>query len=218
VLWIVPAVLGGVLFAADLIGVESGVTMSPDRSLDLSLHSTFGPSTYGFFDVMSTLGGGVIRVAVLALIVVALLIAQYWWSAALTVVATGGAALLETLMKLVVGRPRPHLFPHAVAADGSSFPSGHATNTCACALVMIYLLWHMFQHRGLTTAGAALLMVFVLLVGLSRIVLGVHYPTDVLGGYALAGAWVGTALACFVPALSAETLRVFQRRYDRLDS
>jgi undecaprenyl-diphosphatase len=217
-LWIVPALLCGVLFAADLTGVESGVTMPRDRALDLSLHATFGSSFYGFFETMSTIGGGVVRVAVIALIVVALAIARYWWSAALTVIATGGAAALETLIKLVVGRPRPHLFPHVVAADGSSFPSGHATNAFAFALVTVYLLWHVFHHRGLTAIGALLLIAFVLLVGLSRIVLGVHYPTDVLGGYALAGAWVGIVIASFAPALSAETMRVFLRRYDLVDS
>jgi undecaprenyl-diphosphatase len=217
-LWVPPALLSGALFAADLTGVESGVTMSRDRSLDLSVHGAFGPSFYGFFEVMSTLGGGVIRVAVLALIVVALVVARYWWSAALTVVATGGAAGLETLIKLVVGRPRPHLFPHVVAANGSSFPSGHATNACAFALVTVYLLWHVFQHRGLTAAAAVLLIAFVLLVGLSRIVLGVHYPTDVLGGYALATAWVATIIAFFAPALSAETMRAFLRHYDLVDS
>jgi undecaprenyl-diphosphatase len=217
-LWIVSVLLSGVLFAADLTAVESGATMSRDRSLDLSLHATFGSSFYRFFEAISTLGGGVIRIAVIALIVVAFVSARYWWSAALLVVATGGAAALETIIKLVVERPRPHLFPHAVAADGSSFPSGHATNACAFALVAIYLLWHVFQHRGLTAAAAVLLIGFVLLVGLSRIVLGVHYPTDVLGGYALAVAWVGSAIAFFAPALNAETMHAFLRRYDLLDS
>jgi len=210
--WIVPAGLCGLLFAANLVGVESGVTISEDRSLELSLHSTFGPSTYDFFETVSSFGGGAVRVADVALIVVALVIARYWWSATLMVVATGGAALLETLIKFVVRRYRPQLFLHAVATDGSSFPSGHATDTCAFALVIIYLVWHVYPHRGLMTAGALLLLAFVLLVGLSRIVLGVHYPTDVLGGYALAGAWICATIAFFAPALSAETTHAFSHR------
>ncbi len=205
--WIVPAGLCGLLFAANLVGVESGVTISEDRSLELSLHSTLGPSTYDFFETVSSFGGGAVRVADVALIVVALVIARYWWSATLMVVATGGAALLETLIKFVVRRYRPQLFLHAVATDGSSFPSGHATDTCAFALVIIYLVWHVYPHRGLMTAGALLLLAFVLLVGLSRIVLGVHYPADVVGGYTLAVAWVATLIAFFAPAVKAETRR-----------
>ncbi len=214
----VAAVLCAGLFAVDLAGVESGITTVRDRSLDLSLHATFGSSFFGFFEAVSTLGGGVIRIALIAVIVVALVVARYWWSAALMVVATGGAAALETLLKLVVGRPRPHLFPHVVTADGSSFPSGHATNTCAFALVTLYVLWHVVQHRGLTAAATLLLIAVVLLVGLSRIVLGVHYPSDVLGGYALGVAWVGSAIAFFAPALKAETMRSFPGRYGLLDS
>lgn len=217
-LWIVPVLLSGALFAADLTGVESGATRSRDRALDLSLHATFGSSFYRFFEAISTLGGGVVRIVLIGLIALALVIARYRWSAALLVVATGGAAALETIIKLVVERPRPHLFPPAVAADGSSFPSGHATNACAFALVTVYLVWHVFRHRGLAAAVAVLLIAFVLLVGLSRIVLGGHYPTDVLGGYALAVAWVGSAIAFFAPALSAETMHAFLRRDDRLDS
>lgn len=216
--WIVAAVLCAGLFAVDLAGVESGITTARDRSLDLALHATFGSSFLRFFEAVSTLGRGVVRVALIAVIVVALVIARYWWSAALTVVATGGAAALETLLKLVIGRPRPHLFAHVVTADGSSFPSGHATNACAFALVTLYVLWHVVQHRGLTAAAALLLIAFVLLVGLSRVVLGVHYPSDVVGGFALGGAWVGIVIAFFAPALSAETMRAFLRRYDLLDS
>ena len=216
--WIVAAVLCGVLFTVDLADVESGITTAWDRALDFSLHATFGSSFFGFFEVMSALGAGELRIALITIIVVALMIVRFWWSAALTVVATGGAAALETLFKLVIGRPRPHLFPHVVTAEGSSFPSGHATNTCAFALVTLYVVWHVVQHRGVTAAATLLLIAVVLLVGLSRIVLGVHYPSDVLGGYALGVTWVGSAIAFFAPAVKAETTRAFPGRYDLLGS
>jgi undecaprenyl-diphosphatase len=168
--------------------------------------------------VVSTLGSGAVRVALVALIVLALAMTRYWWSAGLTVAATGGAALLETLIKLVVSRPRPHLFPHAVPADGSSFPSSHAGNACAFALVTVYLLWHVSGQRGLTMLSATILVAFILLVGLSRVVLGVHYPTDVVGGYALAGAWVTLLLTLIAPALREEAMHASLRRHGPVDS
>jgi undecaprenyl-diphosphatase len=195
-----------------LIDVELGATGAEDRSLDLSLHSAFGHPSYRFFELMSTVGGGTVRVVAIALIVLGLAITRRWWSAILAIVAVEGAGLLETLFKLLVGRPRPHLFPHVVQAGGSSFPSGHATDTCALALVAVYLVWHLWGRRSLTILAGALLFILTLLVGLSRIVLGVHYPTDVAGGYALGAGWVALMVALFAPALHGETTRAHPHR------
>jgi hypothetical protein len=92
-------------------------------------------------------------VADVALIVVALVIARYWWSATLMVVATGPHYSKRS--SFVVRRYRPNSF----ARRGDRWielPSGHATDTCAFALVIIYLVWHVYPHRGLMTAGALL--------------------------------------------------------------
>lgn len=205
--WLVAAFAGALLFTADLVGIETHATASEDRSLDLSVHQTFGPASYRLFELITTLGGGAVRVALIALIALGLLVTRRWWSMALTIIATGGAAILFEVIKLLVRRPRPHLFPPAIHADGFSFPSGHATDACAFALIGVYLLWHLSERRALTLLVGLLFLVFVLLVGLSRLVLGVHYPTDVVGGYCLGTAWVAVAVAILAPALDAERTR-----------
>jgi undecaprenyl-diphosphatase len=210
----VLAIVGALLFLADLVCVETGATRSGDNSLDRSLHAAFGRQSYAFFELMSNAGGSA-RLVVIVLMMLGLTVIGYWWSASFTVVATAGAALLYTLIKVLVGRPRPQLFPHAVSAGGSSFPSGHATDSFCLALVAVFLVWHLSGHRGLTTLAGILLLSYVVLVGLSRVVLGVHYPTDVLAGWALGSAWTAVVLAVFGPALQLENPARLRRGLSR---
>jgi membrane-associated phospholipid phosphatase len=101
---------------------------------------------------------------------------------------------LGNVVKQMVGRARP-VVEHAVDnAPGYSFPSGHATNTTVAAIALLVLLWPVLRSRARTVAVAVAIAV-VLLVGLDRVMLGVHYPSDVFGGYLLGGAVaLGSAL------------------------
>jgi len=87
-----------------------------------------------------------------------------------------GATALNTALKLLLSRPRPSLFTPLVSASGFSFPSGHVTASVATFGFLAVLLW---REKRFGWAIASL--VLVPLVALSRIYLGVHYPSDVLG-------------------------------------
>ena len=215
--WFSTAFVAATLFAGNVAAVETRATATDDRALDLSLHHTFGPASYHVFELITTLGGGVVRISIIALVVLGLVLLRRWWSAAFTVISAGGAALLGELIKLVVARPRPHLFPHAVHAGGYSFPSGHATNVCAFALVAVILAWQISGRWMHSALIGVLLVVYVLLVGLSRIVLGVHYPSDVIGGYFLAVGWVALTVALFAGGLNHEQSRALSRHIDVVD-
>lgn len=104
-------------------------------------------------------------------------------------IALAGSALLNLGAKQLFARARPSLW-ESLAPEGSfSFPSGHAMGSMTLAMVLILLAW-----RTRWRLWVALPMVgFVVLVGLSRVYLGVHYPSDILAGWAAACAW--TALA-----------------------
>lgn len=98
-----------------------------------------------------------------------------------------GAAGFAYVIKSVVERPRPHLWHHAIAHDtGFSFISGHATMSMALAAAVVAIVWHTKWRLPAIIIGG----LYVLYVGFSRLYLGVHYPTDVVGGWIVAFTWV----------------------------
>ena len=105
------------------------------------------------------------------------------WAAVTVLIGWG----LGNLVKQLVGRGRP-VVQHAIEhVPGYSFPSGHATNTTVAAIAVLALLWPVLRHRGRVVA-VALAVAVALLVGLDRVMLGAHYPSDVIGGFLLGGA------------------------------
>ncbi|HVF76171.1 MAG TPA: phosphatase PAP2 family protein [Acidimicrobiales bacterium] len=112
------------------------------------------------------------------------------------VVTTVGGALLNSVVKLAVARPRP-VVDHVVAtAFGKSFPSGHAmSSTVVYGAVLVALLPMVPPRRRRFVVAAA--VVVVLAVGTSRLLLGVHFLSDVVGGYVLGLAWLVGSVALF---------------------
>jgi undecaprenyl-diphosphatase len=112
------------------------------------------------------------------------------------VVTTLGGGLLDTIVKEVVGRNRPSLVDPVATAHGKSFPSGHAMSSVIAygALLLVFLPAIGRRYRPMVIGGA---VVLVLAIGFSRLALGVHYITDVLGGYVLGLAWLAASTAAF---------------------
>jgi len=110
--------------------------------------------------------------------------------AVLLPISSAGAALLATFLKYLFQRPRPELFESDYTASFYSFPSGHATIAVAfygTLALLVALRLQGWRRWALLVAGATL----ALLLGLSRLYLGVHYPTDILAGYLAATLWTG---------------------------
>jgi membrane-associated phospholipid phosphatase len=112
------------------------------------------------------------------------------------VVTVVGGSLVDTAVKLAVNRPRPHVDHPLDTAFGTSFPSGHAMASTITygALVLVFL--PVLGRRSRLVAIAASIVV-VLLIGSSRLLLGVHFISDVVGGYVLGLAWLLAATAVF---------------------
>jgi undecaprenyl-diphosphatase len=168
-----------------------------DRSTELAIHSIFGSTSFNVFETISFIGSSTIEVPLLLLIVAGLIFAQRFRGAALFVATVIGGRLLSTLVKVLVARPRPHLFANALHTGGYSFPSGHATNALAFFGALAYLSWQLPVHRVVALITTAIAILIISLIGLSRIVLGVHYPSDVIGGYALGCVWLITTVLLF---------------------
>jgi undecaprenyl-diphosphatase len=111
--------------------------------------------------------------------------------------------LLSTLLKFAFQRPRPDVVPHLAYVHSLSFPSGHSMNSAVIYLTLGTLLAAAQGRKRLKAYVIGVACFITLLVGLSRVYLGVHYPSDVLAGLMAGLIW---AMLCYVIA------RVLQRR------
>ena len=114
---------------------------------------------------------------------------NYLDTVAIFVSLIGGAAL-NTLLKILLARPRPSLFPPLVVESGFSFPSGHVAASVAVYGFLAVLLWRQ-KHCGWAVLSGA----WVLVVAVSRIYLGVHYPSDALGAIIFTSLWLVVVFA-----------------------
>ena len=140
--------------------------------------------------------GGVLLRNLLALIAIAtLLLVRLRREATLLAVTILSGWAVNSLIKSLVGRPRPTIVSHLAEAGGSSFPSGHSFNSAVVYMGIALALASLSAQRGVRwsmIAGAALITA---LIALSRVWLGVHYPSDVLAGWLGGMAWALTASA-----------------------
>lgn len=191
----IPAVAAGLIFAAILLGLAAGAgwTHGADLQIAHALGLRAGQSSAGFIAFMqwaSWIGGGTPR-----WIIVILLCGLVWhWCGPRCAVALGGASLLSnlasSLMKLGFGRARPDVIDHLDHQTSFSYPSGHATSAAVVYLLLAWLApprWRPFAW--------ALAAAMIILNGFSRIMLGVHWASDIAGGtllgtaFALLGVW-----------------------------
>ena len=138
---------------------------------------------------------------VLWLIVVAVagfLVLQTRYRTAIVVVLTSASGeLLNTVMKHAFNRPRPSIVPHLRVVYTTSFPSGHAMESAIVYLTLGAILMRASESRVTKTYILGLAVLLTVLVGVSRVYLGVHYPTDVIGGWIVGFLW---ASVCWLVA------------------
>jgi undecaprenyl-diphosphatase len=128
--------------------------------------------------LISWIGGGVQRFIIIGLLAIALW--RWWgWGAALAMSAASVVSVFTSeQLKQFFARPRPDLVPHLENITSAAYPSGHSTNAAVVYVLFIMLVPQARRPGWKIAAG-----VMILLTGLSRIMLGVHWPTDVIGGW-----------------------------------
>jgi membrane protein DedA with SNARE-associated domain/membrane-associated phospholipid phosphatase len=165
-----------------------------DRALDAYLHARATPPLTTFFLIITAFGS--IEPLVLLGVVMAAFLAwgRRWVFLGSWLAAVAGSAVLNHLLKELFARPRPH-FEHPLLVETSySFPSGHAMESFVVYGMLAYfavLALRTWESRVGVVCGAALLVV---LIGFSRMYLGVHYLSDVLAGYAAGAVWLSALI------------------------
>lgn len=152
---------------------------------------------------VTALGGAAVLIALVGAVAGFLVMTRRHHMMWLVLAATVGATVVNTGIKKVVGRERPTVVPKLTDVTSESFPSGHSAMSAAVYLTLGGLLAQTVSKRRIKLYFLVLGMLATFLVGLSRVMLGVHYPSDVLGGWAMGLSW---ALLCWVVA------RYLQRR------
>ena len=197
-LLLVGAALFGFLKLAS--EVAEGDTMAVDRAILTGLRSAadpalpIGPKWLPEAMTSLTAFGSVTGLLLVCAAVIGYLLADgRRRTAAFVFAATAGGIALAGLLKLVYARPRPLLVPHLVDVTSTSFPSGHATDSAIVYLTLAALLARTVPGRSLRIYIVGVAALLTLLIGVSRVYLGVHWPSDVVAGWAIGAAW---ALAC----------------------
>src|SRR5215207_7784336 len=200
----------GLLAAAGCLWVFGGVTedllnndplVRFDETVAALLHDWETPTLTAFFLVVTALGS-LEMIWLLSLVVAVILgVRRQWLHLGTWLASLAGGFVLNQLLKELFARPRPY-FEHPLVLEASySFPSGHATMSLIFYGMLAYfcvLALRTWRARTAVVFGAALL---VLLIGFSRMYLGVHYLSDVIGGFASGGIWLSTLIT------GSETLR-----------
>lgn len=140
--------------------------------------------------LVTKLGNSLVQVATTVIIALFLLFLRRFKVAIWYTVSTGlGAYLLNQTLKSFFERPRPTEISHLIAQGGYSFPSGHAMGTMIIYMGFLYLILRYTDERWGHWLARIICPLITLLVGLSRIYLGVHFVSDVLAGWFLGLAW-----------------------------
>ena len=207
------AILGALWGFAELAEeVMEGDTHEVDQALLLSMRNPADlsdPIGPGWVEEIgrdiTALGGNAILTLLTAAVVGYLLLDGKRRMAVVLLVATLGALGVSTLLKNTIDRERPDLVPHHTRVYTASFPSGHSMLAASTFLTMGALLARVQRRKRMKAYILLVAITATLLVGLSRVYLGVHWPTDVLAGWTAGSAW---ALSCWLLA------RWLQRRHE----
>ena len=183
-----------VTFAKLANDVREQDTLGIDRWSLLQIHSHFGSKLLDTIIPATTDIGGTMGILVLTGLFVGACVYKRRFNRALFVfIAVGGTVVLNLILKSMFARLRPELWDRLIIENGFSFPSGHAMATSALALAIVIALWGTRWRIAAIITG----VLYVFYVGYTRLYLGVHYPTDVLGAWMISFAWVALVYIIF---------------------
>ena len=212
-----PILLAGLVVAGGLWGfvelmevARAGTPRSFDADILLAFRQAGQPNVpvgplwlEGAMRDITSLGSASVLVLITTATIIYFLLVRRWATALLIFVAVAGGQVLSSLLKVGIDRPRPELVSHLVTETSLSFPSGHAMLSAVTYLTLGSLAARFLPGRVAKIYVLSLSVLVAVLVGVSRIYLGVHWPSDVLAGWCAGFGW---AMLCWLVA------RLLQRR------
>ena len=187
-------------FAALSDEVLDGETEGLDQTLLLALrspHDVSDPIGPLWIEEMgrdlTALGGTAVLTLLTLSVSLFLLLDRKKRLALVVLVAAGGGLILSLILKRNFDRPRPDLVPHETYVYTASFPSGHAMMAATTYLTLAAIVARAYGNRAITIYVVGLAGFLVLIVGASRVYLGVHWPTDVMAGWSAGGTWAASS-------------------------
>lgn len=203
----VATLLGLLAFAGIAELVQEGVTQPTDEAILRWLQGWHSPSLDVAAMEVTALGSTLVLAMVVLASTAFLWMSHHRYSVALLWIAVAGGGVLNSVLKEIFDRPRPEVFEWVAPYAGfASFPSGHAMSSMIVYSTLAYLVVRLEPTRWMRRLTLAIAALVIILVGLSRLYLGVHYPSDVLAGFIAGFAWANLC------AFGLEVLRYFRGR------
>ena len=184
-----------ILFAWLANQVFRHATIRFDAAIRDGVHSLASPALTRFFRIVTNFGSELFLAPFCLFAIWRLVAAQRRRAAIVFAVAAAGGESLDYILKLLFRRERPAVFFGLTAPHSYSFPSGHSMLSACIFGVLAAILTTRVKSRGKRAAIWAAAAVATLTIGLSRVYLGVHYPSDVVAGYSAAVIWVASVAA-----------------------
>ena len=200
------AVAGTYAFAKFASHVSNGSTQAFDEAVLRWIANHRSPTLEPVMIDITFLGTGTVVMMIVAVSGLFLWLTAHRYSAILLFIATTGSILLNNLLKLGFARPRPQLFDWGTHVVSSSFPSGHAMSAAVVYGTVAYLAARLQRRRWHRAVTMLCAIVLIMLIGFTRLYLGVHYPSDVIAGMIIGLAWAAFCMA------TLEAIQLYARR------
>lgn len=196
--------IAAISFSMIAYQVRQGVTLPFDRAVLWWIHTHVSSHIAHFVIILTDIGGPAGTVLLTGSVTVLLWLRRRKYAALVLAAAVGGAAVLNLILKYLFERTRPDLWTRLVQESSFSFPSGHAMASSALALAAVVIFWRTKWRWWVLACG----VVYTFVIGFTRLYLGVHYPTDIIGGWVVSAGWVTVVVVIISTYLERRRFRL----------